>query len=105
MGEIADQLAKLETMPLTTEEYSVLKTSRRMIAVNTLGLGLVGAIGGRIVNSMNAPLASRISFSILFGSVGATIGLGLGVQFAFYTIFHENLQTTNLRNELLPSSN
>jgi hypothetical protein len=100
MGEIADQLVKLENMPLTTEEYNILKKTRRMVAVDTLGLGLVGAIGGRIVNSMNAPFASRISFSILFGSVGAMIGLGLGVQFAFFMIFQENPHTKNLRTEL-----
>jgi hypothetical protein len=97
---ISEQLVRLETMPLTTEEYHVLETSRRMVVVNTLGLGLVGGIGGRVVNSMNAPLAPKLSFSLLFGSVGAMIGLGLGVQFAIQTIFRENPNTLNLRSEL-----
>jgi disulfide bond formation protein DsbB len=97
---ISDQLVRLETMPLTNEEYHVLQTSRRMVVVNTLGLGLVGGIGGRVVNSMNAPMASKMSFTLLFGSVGAMIGLGLGVQFAIQTIFRENPNTVNLRSEL-----
>lgn len=86
MGNIERQLEVLETMPLSAEEYAALASCRRTLLFNTLGLGVVGLLGGRVMNKPSASLLTALGFSTAFGVVGSLIGLGLGVQFCVYRL-------------------
>ena len=86
---VEQQLELLERMPLSATEYSLLRSCRNSLMLNTLGLGFAAMVGGRVMNKPTATPLTALGFSAVFGLVGGLIGLGLGVQFCVYRLLDQ----------------
>jgi hypothetical protein len=97
-AQLAETLHCLYTMPLTEQEYATLASCRRVLVCNAVGLAAL-SLGGSLLMvhpSESGPHKSafgqwttqtrRLARHVGFATVGACLGLGLGVQYVMYRL-------------------